>query len=339
MIVTSVGCSSTSPSGRLPTWQQPELLYVLPEPYDRVYVEVASVEGTVPPPEMIESLQSTLETYCSKPRGVKVHLDEPIPLASVKSAPGWLIAMEHIKGPPPEIDDGKTAFLYVLFYDSGDLGNESERPRVYAAQPSAIFIDVAWQSLVLKSHRRQLMVHEVGHVLGLCKNKEHGDGGHCTNKGCVMGPIVVKVREVLGLVKPDLSDAYCENCTSDLKSLALQPSTGHESFHGPFSVRHMDGYQVATLSHVVILNVADEWPTDWRTVLDDVRQRGVKLVSTLKPGQYMAIVRVENDLPDAAARLERAMKDPYRPVRDMANEWHRRLQQEEPNLHPRVTQP
>ena len=56
----------------LPTYMQPELLYLKEEPYKKLYVEVDIVEGTEVPDAWLDTLKEFLSTHCSKPDGIEI---------------------------------------------------------------------------------------------------------------------------------------------------------------------------------------------------------------------------------------------------------------------------
>ena len=59
------GCVSSvmSGSGPMPTFSKPELLYLLPKPYSRLYVEVDTIENLDVPQEWLEELKTFLSQY------------------------------------------------------------------------------------------------------------------------------------------------------------------------------------------------------------------------------------------------------------------------------------
>ena len=323
IVLCSIGCATTNACDPMATWQRPELLYLLPTPYDRLLVEVDLVEGTEPRAEMLASLRRVLDEYCSKPRGTLVVHSTPIPLSEAKGKCDWRIALEHLDGPPPESDDGKTAFLYVLFYDSSRLGRSAARPHAGGLYPCAVYFDLAYCRGVASHFRSHIVAHELGHILGLCKNRSHGDGAHCSNEYCAMGPGLAPMRTWLfGISPPNACDQYCEDCQRDIEE-AKKPSTDpRSSFRGPFYIRQEEGYYVATLPFLIKLSLGELDAMDWREELQRARQICHEHAGKAAPtSELLGIYETPDDLPDKVMRLHGAARDASGSVREMARTW------------------
>src|ERR1051326_7904318 len=61
---------------RIPESWEPHLLYLLPSPHSRLYVEVDAVEGCVPNEAELRKLQNFLSVYCNKPGGIEIRSEE-----------------------------------------------------------------------------------------------------------------------------------------------------------------------------------------------------------------------------------------------------------------------
>lgn len=190
IVVISAGCGRTMQSVPMPTYHRPELLYLLAEPCDELYVEINRMDGITIPKWLPEELERFLASYCSKPGGIELVVDEPIPRSEFKRHPATIVANLSMDGPPADVVSGRAAYLQLLFYNSKHLdGRRSKMPAyVDSRYPCTIFYDVGVFDLTRSEIAANLLTHELGHVLGLCKNLTHGDGAHCRNDGCLMRP-------------------------------------------------------------------------------------------------------------------------------------------------------
>jgi hypothetical protein len=276
LLPLAAGCGGLAGTAEpMRAWQQPELLYLLSEPCDRLYVEVDTIEGVAPPTGSLPWLRRRLSLHCDKPGGVRVARDRPIPLRQAKGKPPELVALLNLDGPPPTQAAGRTAYLYVLFYDSRRLGlPRTEPPYVDGHYPCAIYLDMAHWPRATRHFHRQIIAHELGHVLGLCRNRAHGDGLHCADAGCVMGPRLRLPLHTLLLGLPPLispPQTLCGRCRQDLRAArALRPDP-RMSFRGAMLVRRERGYSVGALPGCVRLWFGDEPELDWPALRRQVR--------------------------------------------------------------------
>jgi len=176
---------------------------------------------------------------------------------------------------------------------------------------------------VASHFRSHIVAHELGHILGLCKNRSHGDGAHCSNEYCAMGPGIAPMRTWLfGISPPNACDQYCEDCQRDIEEAKELSTDARGSFRGPFYVRQEDGYYVATLPFLIKLSLAELDAMDWRKELQRAHEvchdHAGKAALT---GELLGIWEIPHDLPDRIMRLHAAAKDPSGSVREMADTW------------------
>lgn len=198
--------------------------------YDRVVVEVNYVAGREPDDGALEALANNLETLCDKPGGVQVIVDDEIP---DQGAPAWsLDAAEALevawRNRYRSAAEG-TAILYYLYLDGHSVDDGDDAFILgYAYHGSSLVlfkdrIDEAAGTLgLLGSVEDTVVVHELGHVLGLVDNgipmvTDHRDdahGRHDTNDSCVMywAAETDAVTELLGSGTPEFDDA----CRADM---------------------------------------------------------------------------------------------------------------------------
>jgi len=270
------GCAGPTNTGEpMWTWRRPELLYLLSSPCHRLYVEVDTVQGVKPPADSLACLKEALREYCDKPGGIQIVHGRPIPLAQAKGKPPRILALLNIDGPPAYQADDRTAYLYVLFYDSRRLElDQAENPYVDRYYPCAIYLDVAYWPRITKHIRRRIITHELGHVLGLCKNTAHGDGLHCAEPDCLMSPQFLVPLEtwLLGLAPPaDLQASFCRQCLRDLQALRAQSPDPRLSFSGPMLVRRENGYSAGFLPGCTKLWFESNRKPDWKRLRAQLR--------------------------------------------------------------------
>jgi hypothetical protein len=268
-----IGSGCGSKSAKLPTYMRPELLYLSERPYSRLYVEVDTVEGIEVPQQWLDTLKEFLSTYCSKPDGIEIVRDKPVPFEDIKDMPIGPASILCLDGPDPN-SRPQPAYLHVFFYDKDKIFNKTRKePHVSFPCTSTIFYNVDYGYRLDKMIKFTLP-HEAGHVLGLCKNTEHSDGVHCTKKECLMrpGPDFLPSLGLLLFGIPFKSD-LCDDCLSDLKAYKSESADPNLAFDGPFLIRKEGGYSVASLPYCDLLVPAaleDEFV--WRDALAELKK-------------------------------------------------------------------
>ncbi len=263
LVATSSGCGSpeVAKSDPLPLFERPDRLYLGATPLGRLLVEVDHVEGAPPSRAAIAALRRFLEQHCGKPGGIEIIEDPAIAADRVDGvgSPERIALQEMGRG--PEMDDRKTAYLYVLYYE-----NQGKRPYVNWHYPAAIFADVTYfrdaaravPGLVAADVETSLLVHEAGHVLGLTRRRLDGDGAHCRVAGCVM----VSMIEVDATAPPgaarELPLAPCERCTREMAASRTHPYDPRLWFLGPVFVRSERQYMVLRLPGATFLSLLGE---------------------------------------------------------------------------------
>ena len=118
------------------------LMYLAPEPFKRITLQVAFTEGTRPSNRAVHSLEHFLEGHCHKPLDLVV--GDPIAPADARGAGQQLVALRSMRGPAT----ADSAYLYVLFYNGRLTAKPTERRGrrgvcyVSPMYPCAIFVDV-----------------------------------------------------------------------------------------------------------------------------------------------------------------------------------------------------
>jgi hypothetical protein len=319
----AAGCGGAAATGEpMWAWRSPELLYLLAEPCDRLYVEVDTVEGLSRPARSVARLEEVLREYCDKPAGIHIARGRPIPLDRAKGKPPRLLALQNIDGPPAGQASARTAYLYVLFYDSKRQGLDgTENPHVDRHYPHAILVDVAYWPHITRHLQREIITHELGHVLGACKNKVHGDGLHCHNADCVMsGRLDVPLHTWL-LSLPPLAprrERFCRQCRADIRAARAQRPDPRLRFRGPVLTRQEEGYCVGFLPGCVRLSFSAASHLNWeqsRAGFDPlIRQHAARLRGDSSflylrdapsglGGKHLAVAKAANDPNPVVARV------------------------------------
>ena len=335
------GCGSKS--AKLPAYMRPELLYLKERPYSRLYVEVDTVEGVEVPEKWLDTLKGFLSTHCSKPDGIEIIRDEPVPFDDIKDMPIGPASILCMDGPDPN-SGPQPAYLHVFFYAKDKIFKKTkENPYVYSLCPSNIFYNVDYGYRLDKMIKLTLP-HEAGHLLGLCKNTTHGDGAHCTNKKCLMrpGPDSLPSLGLLLFGLPLKSD-LCDNCLSDLEAYKSESPDPNLTFDGPFLIRREGKYSVASVPYFNILfpSFLDK-NFDWQKILSfqkesirktDFGQYWKKKGMFSCNGLYIPESKdgSNSDMNLCMDILTKATKDPNPEIRDFAAQKLNKLKQEQGN--------
>jgi hypothetical protein len=316
-------------------WTHPELLYLQSEPYTRLYVEIDHVEGTEFPKYLLDEVKSFLARNCLKPDGIEVVVDPAIPVSQCEGLSLNAVSILSTDGPP---DDGRPqpAYFHLFVYDGRKMfRSEDMYPHLTYCGASTIVWNVGYERLRSAAWEIHAIRHEVGHMLGLCYNESHSNGGgHCRKYGCLMNRMPDYLSQLGGLTRLYFREPrLCDDCERDLALARETPSDGGSSFVGPFLIRNADGYSVAALPAYELI-VPDVNGFDWRKflagakadVMGDVRnkqsvrrsQRGdsarLWCASAIRQEGKTEAERLEQ----AIAILNKAAKDPSPLVRSMA---------------------
>jgi tetratricopeptide (TPR) repeat protein len=290
------GCSTpaTRPSQADPAIAElgnPDLLYLLPSPCSRLYVEVDAVEGCVPKESDLQDLRDFLSKYCDKPDGIEIVRSDVIPAKAAKGLSSRALARKYLNG-PDRTNASSPAFLYVLYYDD-TLGrypwgtrflHRGANPQAESLPYPAIYLNTHF-SLGIAMNR--ILLHEAGHELGLVSRSNHARDGHCLNWGCQMNTHVdylIQFRWLPGRGQSPL----CPECVAELTQRATQPPPVNLRFVGPVLVRSETGYHVLSL------------PDRFRLLLGD--QTGEVIEKSCQA--FAASVRAEQDYGGGSFRVD-----------------------------------
>ncbi len=267
------GCGSQS--AQLQTYMRPELLYLNPQPYSRLYVEVDTIEGIEVPDQWLDELKAFLGKYCSKPDGIEIVRDKPVPISEIEGLPFSLASILCIDGPRPDSREEQPAYMHVFFYDR-DMGlrAKAREAHVVIFCPCGIFLDVGYLRIFKGKAETFALKHELGHILSLCKNTAHGNGAHCLNNGCLMNASPGLFSELGLLMGFPIDRQLCTDCRYDIEVSKSEDVGSNLVFKGPFLIRREDGYSVASLPYCDwIIPATVESVLDWKDALSHIKDK------------------------------------------------------------------
>ncbi len=326
MIVSGCAAAKKS-SAQLPLEFDQERMFLQAAPYDRLYVEVDRVEGVTVDPRWLAELKDFLANCCRKPGGIQMVQGKPIPLADARGLSPNELAGMRLEGPATP----RTAYLYVLFYDSKKLGRKKpDNPHVsYGDYPCAIYYDVAYARKEQGYFAANALRHEAGHALGLCKDRSHGDGAHCSNKNCLMYWTFVLKRD--WFKRPPIRKQLCARCQKDLLEAQAGKPDQRFFFNGPVLVRQEKDYWVLSYPGMVGLAFDRQHAMDWEALLRSYRA-WIQTRGKTNGSSIYAVWQLKAQGKDGIGRLKKAIEqarhDPSPLVQDTAREAQRELQKE-----------
>jgi len=175
------------------------------------------------------------------------------------------------------------------------------------------------------------MIHELGHILGLSKNINHGDGVHCRNDSCVMFPqTLVGMRTWLfGIPPGKRQDKFCDDCLSDIEITKKNQSDGKLHFLGPLLVRREDAYTVATAPYITGLSFESDEQIflELFTKAKDISKTHANLLEK-QPGARLHLQKLPARLTEKLKTMEMATKDPDPHVAEIAKSLLKKLPQD-----------
>jgi hypothetical protein len=302
---------------------QPHLLLTSDTRYRRLEIEIDHVEGAGPSAKELKALTEFFETHCRKPDGVRIRVDAAIPRARAKGFGPKSLTELHLDGPTQP----DTAFAYFLFYDSRVAGLPRTSPSTTRAPfPGAVLVDRRYLTTAswfpgAGDVARRLLLHEAGHVLGLCANQSHADGIHCTNRNCLMN-VSLFVRP-LALFVPGRRVApqreFCPDCQVDLK--VATPPADNLRFLGPYCVRTEPGYHVVSSPAYSFVHVGPLEKLD----LTDVQRRRREIFSADPKHDSITSQTAEISLTSARNLIPQLARDPLESLRNLAADLKQKL--------------
>lgn len=317
----SYGCAAPArkldiESKNLNFWK-PHLLYLQSGECKSLHVELDAVEGCEPSQETVAALRHFLEQYCEKPESIQIVRNQPIPASDTRVTRPELVSLRHMNMPAPSFGKSASAYLHILFYDSSKLIHKRGRainPHVQLVPyPSAIYIDTQYvKAHQLADHIPEILIHEVGHVLGLTWSKN--TWSHCSNKRCLMYRTYSVNRLAFG---KKVAKGLCDKCKRLLIAAQTEEADPRLSFRGPIMVRSEESYHVLALPGFMKLHVGSLDTVNWQDVLQEARTQVSRLAPQPQTVAVMMSQPQQGGINDAQLRLAiaSAKKDPCATVR------------------------
>jgi hypothetical protein len=203
----------------------------------RVIVEVDHVAGLAVHPAAIEGLRETLEAYLPQGKQIEIRLDDEIPAEAWLSTPGDFLARAQTLGPYVDSADatGESELIYVVYVPDEPeyLGWATRLVLELDGQPRQVDtilmfpaqIDRAAELwITAKKIERAILIHELGHLLGLVSGPGHrelGNPRHCTEPQCVMTHPSARTKTynaLPALVAGRIPHGYCGKCRQDIQT-------------------------------------------------------------------------------------------------------------------------
>jgi hypothetical protein len=320
---------------KLTSFWQPQLLYILPSPHSRLYVEVDAVEGCQPSDATLNKLRDFLSTYCNKPDGIEIVRGDVIPAATARGIPLRALARKFINGPPDDNSASAPAYLYVLFCDPALCDKSSlagaDRPTVnttshhepavrrphvdFLPYPPVMYINPRYGP---KNVQNDLLIHEAGHELGLAGRATNAYAYHCLDKKCLMNwTLRYHISRFLLGMDPINQHQLCALCIAQLTESAKQSPPQNLRFVGPVLVRSENDYYVLSLPDrvkVIVGNLTEKDCGDFAA--------GVRAERIPSEDDTRVEWQVKDEVLDKFARVSdsfaQAKVDPLEPVRTTA---------------------
>ncbi|MGB0653202.1 MAG: hypothetical protein ACPGQL_08370 [Thermoplasmatota archaeon] len=171
--------------------------YVSSSDYERMVIEIDYVSGHEPPSQALSTLRQRVEACLDKPAGIQINVDDAIP---PQGSPYSLDDIFRIRDTYRDVahGDNNAASMWIVYLDGQYSGGAQTLGLATAGDTIAIFddrVDDAANLLVSSTTiHRAVLVHEVGHLLGLVNNgipmqTNHEDPehrGHSDNRNSVM---------------------------------------------------------------------------------------------------------------------------------------------------------
>jgi hypothetical protein len=163
--------------------------------------------------------------------------------------------------------------------------------------------------------RAEVLLHEVGHLLGLAGRPTRASDYHCLDAGCLMNKCFHFHRFVLGWQR-----RLCRRCVAQLADSSRPPPPSNLRFIGPVLVRSENGYHILSLPKRMRIVVGDLAEQDCRDFVAAVH------AETTSPGgdndEFRVDEVVKQEVVDEPAEMRdiinRVKDDPYEAVRDAA---------------------
>ena len=225
-----VGCAHLPKPEGPPGPGHRDALYLDAEAAPRLLVEIDRVEGTSPRPGALRTFLKKVERYLDKPGGIQLVVDDIIPASEWEESERSIRKLARRYRSVTAQDPEHTAVLHVIYAPRlgkyrGFCWSRKNYDDVVAPHDNALIVllqgnikPILWVTGV--KQEASVLIHEMGHALGLSSNPAHSYKGHCTNAHCLMYN-GVDARTFFLYFFPTLFTGYlpldfCSDCRADL---------------------------------------------------------------------------------------------------------------------------
>ncbi len=197
---------------------------ILESGHPKLTVEIDYLEGRKPSPVSLRLLGRRLALYTDKPGGIRIRVGEAIPAELWDGKRKTMRELVERYADPPS---DKHSYIYLMYLPAyrhfRGLSFQPKKLSKKFKHPAAFVYTERLRGRLWVTRQRQessVLVHEVGHLLGLVSNPDHYVDGHCTNSWCLMYD-GVDARSIILYAFPTLfaghlPTRFCGACREDL---------------------------------------------------------------------------------------------------------------------------
>jgi hypothetical protein len=194
-------------------------------------IEIDYLKGFAPKPAALRVLGKRMALYTAKKGTIEIRIDEAIPKVAWDGRRRTIKELALKYANPPA--DG-SAYVYVMYLDAFRKfrGLSFQRGGLSAGfdHPVALVFPEKIKSILWVTRTRQegsVIVHELGHLMGLVTDPEHYVDGHCTNSWCLMYD-GLDARSIMLHALPTLLTGYlptrfCRHCRLNMWADGVMP--------------------------------------------------------------------------------------------------------------------
>lgn len=203
---------------------------LLDSDHDKLLIELDQVEGTAPRPRALRTFLQRIDLYLDKPGGIELVYDDRIPAAEYSESSTSVRRMARRHRSQRRHPRGRWAYLHLIYAPRykgyrGFAWNHrlmADSAGTYNAALVLILQEELKPILWVTGAKQEasVLVHELGHTLGLSTNPGHSFQDHCTNAECLMYD-GIDARTFWLYLFPTLLTGYlpldyCRDCLDDL---------------------------------------------------------------------------------------------------------------------------